>query len=49
MRLGREERERVNRESLEEFDREREEERKAAAKKGPAKKSVQARGANGHP
>jgi hypothetical protein len=42
-RLGREERERINRESLAEFDRE---ERKARSRKGTSKKKPKARSAN---
>ena len=46
VRLGREWREQVNRESLEEFDREREAERQAEAKKKRAKKVAKARRPN---
>ncbi len=46
VRLGREYRDQVNRESLEEFDREREAERQAEAKKKRAKKATKARRPN---
>ncbi len=48
VRLGREYRDRVNRESLEEFDREREAETRPAKKPQP-KKSAKPRGVNGRP